>query len=132
MRRLTGAYARRFNEAHGYSGHVFQGRFGSTLIDTDEHLVNAFRYIALNPVSAGLCALPEDWLWSAHAELIGHREQCSNVLHSEALRGVFGQRSITTRTAYARLIAEWLPHALAEAAAPAVGGTQDGRCQAEA
>jgi putative transposase len=44
-------------------GHLFQGRFGSVVMDED-YLRAAIRYIALNPVRARLVARAEDWRWS--------------------------------------------------------------------
>ena len=42
-------------------GHLFQGRFHSVLVESDWHLLELSRYLALNPVRAGLCADPGDW-----------------------------------------------------------------------
>jgi putative transposase len=55
------------------TGHFWQGRFGCVAMD-DEHLHAAFRYVALNPVRAGLVARAQDWPWSsARAQLgLGH------------------------------------------------------------
>ena len=64
MQRLQSRYAQRFNLRHDRSGHVFQGRFGCKLISTDEQLVVVTRYIANNPVEAGLCAEPNRWPWT--------------------------------------------------------------------
>ena len=52
------------------TGHLFQSRFGSAVMD-EEHLMAAARYVALNPVRARLVARAEDWRWSsvkAHLE----------------------------------------------------------------
>jgi REP-associated tyrosine transposase len=38
---------------------------------SDEQVWTAVAYVALNPVSAGLCRLPEQWPWSSHALTIG-------------------------------------------------------------
>lgn len=65
MHRLNGEYARYFNERHSVDGHLFDRRFGSRLIETEEYLADALRYIASNPVEAGLCAHPRDWRWSS-------------------------------------------------------------------
>jgi putative transposase len=46
------------------TGHLFQARFSSVVMDED-HLMAAARYVALNPVRAGLAARPEDWRWSS-------------------------------------------------------------------
>lgn len=70
MRWLHGLYGREFNDRHGRSGHVFQGRYGSVPIKTDEQLWWAAAYIAMNPVEAGLCDRPEEWGWSSHAATV--------------------------------------------------------------
>ena len=46
------------------TGHLWQGRFSSVAMD-EEHLHQAFRYVALNPVRARLVKRPEDWHWSS-------------------------------------------------------------------
>ena len=48
------------------TGHLWQGRFGSVVMD-EEHLANAVRYVSLNPVRAGLVERAQDWLWSSVA-----------------------------------------------------------------
>jgi putative transposase len=75
IQRLHGDYAQIFNERHGRSGHVFQGRFGSVRMKTDEHLWTVAAYIALNPVAAGLCHAPEEWAWSSHRSTIDGRRR---------------------------------------------------------
>jgi REP element-mobilizing transposase RayT len=69
--RLNSTYAHWFNEVHGYRGHVFAARFYSGPIEGDGHLLEAIRYIVLNPVRAGLCARPGQWRWSSHRALCG-------------------------------------------------------------
>ncbi|CAA7626838.1 transposase [Magnetospirillum sp. UT-4] len=51
------------------TGHFWQGRFGAVVMD-ETHLAAALRYVAFNPVRAGLADQPRDWAWSsAHAHL---------------------------------------------------------------
>ena len=73
MRWLHGTYAASFNERHGYSGHVFQGRYKNERVSTDAQLLVAAAYVALNPVAAGLCARPADWPWSAYGPTVEQR-----------------------------------------------------------
>jgi putative transposase len=62
-------YAGRINARNKWTGHLWQGRFGSVIMD-EAHLYNAFAYICLNPVRARLVARPQDWRWSSvHAHL---------------------------------------------------------------
>jgi REP element-mobilizing transposase RayT len=58
MKRLNWLYASTKNARYGQKGHVFGARYGSTLVETDAHLKDACRYVALNPVRAGACLLP--------------------------------------------------------------------------
>ena len=48
------------------TGHLWQGRFGSVVMD-EEHLANAVRYVSLNPVRARLVKRAQDWPWSSVA-----------------------------------------------------------------
>jgi hypothetical protein len=71
MRDVNGRYAQLFNERHVTGGgHLFQGRFGSKLVKTDEQLAQLLRYVTRNPVAAGLCPSPERWPWSSHNALV--------------------------------------------------------------
>ncbi|PHS27922.1 MAG: transposase [Robiginitomaculum sp.] len=63
-------YAARINARNHWTGHLWQGRFGSVVMD-EAHLYNAFAYVSLNPVRAGLVKRAQDWKWSsvrAHLE----------------------------------------------------------------
>jgi putative transposase len=71
MQWLHGRYAEGFNERHDRSGHVFQGRYGAERIRNEAHLWIAARYIARNPVEAGMAATAEAWRWSSHPAVVG-------------------------------------------------------------
>jgi REP element-mobilizing transposase RayT len=71
MRRLNGLYAQRFNLRHERGGRLWGDRFFSLPLRRDAHLLAAVRYIAWNPVRAGLCARPEEWPWGGHRALLG-------------------------------------------------------------
>lgn len=73
MRQLNGVYAQSFNRRHGRVGHLFQGRYHARLVQTDAHLATAVRYIARNPVSAGMCMRVDEWCWSSHLRIMGAR-----------------------------------------------------------
>jgi REP-associated tyrosine transposase len=90
MHRLNGLYARRFNERHGHVGHLFEARYSSNLIETEEHLLQALRYVALNPVTAGLCDDPGDWEWSSFRATAG-LERCPRFLAGARVRALFGR-----------------------------------------
>jgi REP element-mobilizing transposase RayT len=72
MHHLNGTYAQRFNRRHGRWGHLNGARYSSTPIQTKRHLLRCFRYVALNPVRAGLCERPQDWPWSSYRGTAGY------------------------------------------------------------
>ena len=65
MQWLHGRYGRYFNDRHDRCGHLFQGRYKAVRQKSDEQLWHVMRYIALNPVKAGLCNRPRDYRWSS-------------------------------------------------------------------
>jgi putative transposase len=69
LQRAHGLYARWFNTTYRLDGHVFQGRFFAGGIESEPHLLELARYIANNPVRAGLCDGARDWPWSSFATL---------------------------------------------------------------
>ena len=71
MQLLCGAYAQGFNRRHGRSGHVFQGRYDTRLIETERHLLESSRYTVLNPVRAGICESAGEWPWSSYRATAG-------------------------------------------------------------
>jgi putative transposase len=71
MRELNGGHSRAFNARHARRGALFESRYRERLIRDDRHLLRAIRYVARNPVRAGMVSRPEDWPWSTYGQLIG-------------------------------------------------------------
>ena len=65
-------YAQAINRRHGWSGHLWQGRFFSRPLD-DEYLWFCVRYVERNSVRAGIVERAEDYLWSSAAVRCGLR-----------------------------------------------------------
>jgi putative transposase len=63
-------YTRMRNFQEDVRGYLFQGRFGSCLLD-EGHFVRAARYVEMNPVRAGLAQRPEQYPWSSAAYHLG-------------------------------------------------------------
>ena len=103
MRRIHSTYAQTFNKRHRRSGHLFEGRYGSVQIITNEHLLTVVRYIALNPVAAGLATTPARWRWSSHRALAG-REDPPPWLAVDRLHALLDGWSGAGDRAYATLI----------------------------
>lgn len=71
MHWLNGRYAGYFNRRRKRRGHLFQGRFGSVLIEKQTHLNEVLRYTVLNPVRAGMVAHPGEYRWSSYNACAG-------------------------------------------------------------
>ena len=66
MKQLSLSYYDYYKKTYGYSGHLWQGRFKSNIIDTDSYLLQCGKYIELNPVRARMVILPQDYLFSSY------------------------------------------------------------------
>ena len=69
MQWLQVAYGSWHNRRHSRSGHLFQGRFKSFLIQEKEYLYRLLQYIHRNPLRARLVARLEDYPWSSYRAL---------------------------------------------------------------
>ncbi len=74
MRQLNGVFTQVFNRRHNKTGHLFQGRYKSILVDEETYLLELSRYIVLNPVKAGMVKQAGDWKWSSYQAMIGKSE----------------------------------------------------------
>jgi putative transposase len=105
MQHLNGCYARWFNRRHDYVGHLFQQRFHAAAIESDWHLLEACRYVVLNPVRAGLARRPSDWTWSSYRITMGAANDSAEVAVNDLLR-FFGTRGDSAREAFRTFVAD--------------------------
>ncbi|MGN1158245.1 MAG: transposase [Agathobacter sp.] len=66
MNHLLCSYAKSFNHRYGYTGHLFESRYTSCLIDDPVYFLEVSRYIHLNPVRAGMVREPLDYPYSSY------------------------------------------------------------------
>lgn len=71
MHRLNMVYAQGFNRRHDFAGHLFEARYWSSVISSNEYLLEAARYVVLNPVRASLTRGPIEWEWSSYRQTVG-------------------------------------------------------------
>ncbi|HEV6967550.1 transposase [Roseateles sp.] len=71
MRHVNGVYTQHQQQRRAFSGPLFQGRFRAVLVDRERHLLDACRYIDLNPVRLGLVRSAADWPGSSFRALAG-------------------------------------------------------------
>jgi REP-associated tyrosine transposase len=105
MCELNGGFARMMNLRHGRTGHLFERRFHDELVTTDRHLLEAIRYVVLNPVRAGLCERADQWKWSSHRACAGLDLPLPGLAVGEVL-SLFGDRPERARRAYCTFVSE--------------------------
>jgi REP element-mobilizing transposase RayT len=103
MRQLNGIYTQRFNKRHGRVGHLFQGRFNAVLVQKDSHLLEACRYVVLNPVRAERVQKPEEWIWSSYGATTG-RTKPHPCLVTDWVLSQFGCERKTAEADYRRFV----------------------------
>ena len=102
MQAIGRRYVRHFNDRHGRSGTLWEGRYKSTLIQTDRYLLACMVYIDLNPVRAGMVAEARDYPWSSHAHYAGLRHD--RLLTPHPLYWELGNTPFAREAAYAELV----------------------------
>ena len=72
MQRVQAEYAQNFSRRGLRSGHLWQNRYFSCVLDR-QHYWAALRYVEQNPVRAGIVAAPQDWEWGSAQDHLGLR-----------------------------------------------------------
>ena len=102
MQSVGRSYVRYFNDSQKRSGTLWEGRYKSTLIQTDRYLLACMAYIDLNPVRGGLVALPKDYAWSSHGHYTGLR--ADKLITPHPLVWALGNTPFAREAAYADLV----------------------------
>ena len=68
-------YSHYFNKRHRRTGHLFESRFKSKLVQVDRYFLCLLRYVHINPVKAGIVASPEQYAWSSHRAYLGNMDK---------------------------------------------------------
>ncbi len=77
MQWLGTGYTRRFNLRNSQSGHLFQGRFKSIIVENDSYLMQLSLYIHRNPLRAGIVKRLADYKWSSYPYYAYSKKQLS-------------------------------------------------------
>jgi len=108
MSELNGSFGRWSNKRHGRCDHVFGRRFSAREIVSDAHLLEACRYVVLNPVRAGLCSHPSVSRWSSYRVCAGLDSRPQPFLALEEMLGLvttfYGRKKDEALAAYREFI----------------------------
>ena len=82
-------FAGRYNHKYERVGHVFQDRFKSEIIGTEEYLIQALRYIHNNPVKAKMVSDVSTYEWSSYNSYTGESNVLIDVTEKQIILGLF-------------------------------------------
>jgi len=91
MKRIEVSFVWFYNRKYETTGHLFQDRFKSEIIDSDKYLMTVIRYIHQNPVKVGLVENPDDWKWSSCSGYYGEKKFFPDLLYSDLILGLFAE-----------------------------------------
>jgi len=113
MQDIGRRYVRIINAIHGRTGSLWEGRFKSSLIDSERYLLICHRYIEANPLRAGMVAHAGEYPWSSHSHFAGAR--VDPLITEHPLYLALGSTDSARRTAFGALSNQPLaPHVLDE------------------
>ena len=102
MQAVGRSYVRYYNDLHGRSGTLWEGRYRSTIIQPDLYLLPCMAYIDLNPVRGGLVAEAKDFPWSSHGHYAGLRTD--RLITPHPLYWSLGNTPFSREAAYAEMV----------------------------
>lgn len=106
MQRIGRHYVAWYNNKHGRTGGLFQGRFRTSVIEAARYFMLCSSFIELNPVRAKLVADPLAFAWSSYAHHAGVRQD--SVITDHALYWALGNTPFQREAAYTQLVEQGL------------------------
>ena len=93
FRRIGTRYAVWYNRKYQRAGHLFQDRFRSENVETDQYFITVLRYILQNPMKAGMESRPGSYRWSSYP---AYMQGGGSVTDTQHALEVFGCREALT------------------------------------
>ncbi len=124
MKRVDQRYVQYINRRYRRYGTLWQGRYRSSLVDTEDYFMVCQRYIELNPVRAGLVTHPVDYDWSSY-RVHAHGEH-SDIVVPHDLYNAIAPEKHRREASYRALFSDGLPPALLDQVRQAT--TSNGIC----
>lgn len=101
MKRVNVSFVYYFNKKYKRIGHLFQDRYKSEVVDNEDYLLAAVRYIHNNPVKAGIVSSPEKYWWSSYYDYINTKKR--NLIMTDKILNIFS----TNRLAAVKLFIDF-------------------------
>lgn len=91
MKRIEVSYTIYFNKKNNRVGHLFQDRYKSEPIETDQYILECTRYIHKNPVKAKMVNTAKEYIWSSFNNYMGNDEKYPGLVNTDMILGMFAQ-----------------------------------------
>ncbi|HMN92603.1 MAG TPA: transposase [Hydrogenophaga sp.] len=104
MQAVGRRYVRLFNDRHARTGTLWEGRYRSTVLEPESHLLPCMVHMDLGPVRAGLVDRAEHYPWSSHRHHIGQAPD--RLITPHPLWWTLGNTPFAREMAYAELVRE--------------------------
>jgi putative transposase len=101
MQSLGRKYVRYINHVYKRSGTLWEGRFKSGLVQSENYLLMCSRYIELNPVRAQMVGMPDEYKWSSYHHNAWGKED--GVVNQHEIYGSLGHSAEQREYAYREL-----------------------------
>ncbi|MCW2603134.1 MAG: transposase [Pseudonocardiales bacterium] len=102
MQAVGRRYVRYFNDTHGRTGSLWEGRYRSTVLQPERHLLHSMALIDSAPVQAGLAIAPRDYPWSSHGHYVGLRND--PLITPHPIFWTLGNTPFAREAAYAEMV----------------------------
>ena len=93
-----------FNRKYERTGTLWQGRFKTSIIDSERYFLICSRYIEMNPVRVGLVPQPSVYRWSSYAHHVGDRPD--GLIADHPLYWAMGNTPFEREAAYKQFMAQ--------------------------
>lgn len=118
MQAVGRRYVRYFNDLHRRSGTLWDGRYRSTVVQAERHLITNMCFLDLMPVRAGIVIHPHLYPWSSHCTYVGQVQDKRLTPHP--VYWSLGNTPFAREAAYAERVREGLSETQVESIEAAV------------
>jgi putative transposase len=112
MQSVGRSYVRYFNNRHGRSGTLWEGRYRSTVLEASAYMLPCMVVLETRPVSEGLVNRPQDYAWSSYAHNAGLHQD--NLVRSHAQYWALANTPFAREAAYQRAVEHGITAAVTE------------------
>lgn len=123
MHFINSGYTMFYNKKYRRTGHLFQGRYKSILVDKDNYATALSSYIHLNPVRAKIVKSPEEFIWSSYRYYVNTISANQQFLNTDLILGYFDKEEEVAKNKYREFVERYREEKVKDPLSEAVEGT---------